>query len=425
MKRLASFLIIFILISTSEISAQTDHPASIEGPLTLLDCYSLALKQSEIIAIDAQLIKETEARFLQALGVLLPQVSFSSTQGWKDTASSLSPKYTSEQMFVFKQTLFSGFKEFAGMKGSQHEHSQRVKEKVRAEQLLFIDVSESFYLLAQEREDLKTLQEIKEALRQRVIELRQRERLGRSRRSEVVNTEVQYYGVNAEIELTKAREAVARQILEFLTARPINVIIDSDNPSLGLESEQDYTSKAMLRPDVQATMEAWEVAKNQIAVAKSNFFPTINLENDYYTYRNTFPTNNRWNTLLTVDIPLFEGTLTFGQVREANTKARESELQFIRTRRSAVSDIRSAYVQLKMALSRKEAIRKALRAAQVNYYLQKEDYKLNLVSNLDVLESLRQLGEARINYSQSLYETKRLYWQLIVAVGEPLPKEMP
>ena len=46
------------------------------------------------------------------------------------------------------------------------------------------------------------------------------------------------------------------------------------------------------------------------------------------------------------------------------------------------------------------------------------DYKLSLVNNLDVLAAINTLENTRRDFIHALYETKRLYWQLLVATGE-------
>ncbi|MCX5687855.1 MAG: TolC family protein, partial [Candidatus Omnitrophica bacterium] len=175
---------------------------------TLEECYHLALKQSETIAINSELIREAEARFTQALGTLLPQVSFVWTQTNLDSErafSSYNHNGSFESKFVFKQTLFLCFKELAGMAGSSLEQKQRISEKKRAEELLFVDVADAFYLLLEQQEDLKTIDMIHKALNDRVSELKKREDVGRSRHSELVSTESQLYNIEAEIQLVKSQ----------------------------------------------------------------------------------------------------------------------------------------------------------------------------------------------------------------------------
>ncbi|MDD5730098.1 MAG: TolC family protein [Candidatus Omnitrophica bacterium] len=391
---------------------------------TFAECYRLALKQSETVAISSEVIKEAEARFLQAFGTILPHVTFESDQTNFDPrgdSSSFPGNRSFERKFIFKQALFSGFKEFAAMSGSKHEYKQRVYEKKRAEQLLLVDVSGAFYLLAEQMENLNTLLMIKNTLIDRIGELKQRQDLGKSRQSEVVNAEAQLYSVEADIESSKSQVEVARQLLEFLIGKPAENISYSEGTVPELKPENYYLAKLEGRPDVQASGESREVFKKNVSVAKSGFFPSVSFEGNLYTQRNTQPEDGRWDAGLTVDIPIFEGTETFGAVKLARAQERESQLQFSQTKRLAVQDIRDSYVQLKSAILRMNALKLALDASEQNYKLQKQDYELNLVNNLDVLQSIQTLENAKISYLQSLYDTKRQYWQLQVSIGESFP----
>ena len=409
------------LAKTFEISDKKGAQGAM--PLTLREAYSLALKTSETIAINDQVIREAEAHFLQALGTLLPHVSFSSQDIGQDISGSpTSLRHSFERAFVFKQRLFSGFREFVGISAGRLERSQRINEKIRAQQLLYNDVSDAFYLLIEQREDLRILQTVRNALLDRIVELRQRIKVGRSRRSELVSTQAQLYIVDAQIETDKSQEAVARQLLEFLVGRSVGQLADTYIGPLAGRPESYYTARSADRPDVKASKQAWEVAKKASYIAKTDFFPTIDAEGDYFAWRNTVPSDGKWEALLSINVPIFQGTDIIGNVKEANAKAEEARLTYLRLDRSAVQDIRDAYAQFTIGLSRNRALKKSLAASEMDYYLQRSDYKLNLVNNLDVLTAIQTLEEARRNFTQSLYENERLYLSLLVASGENLPQ---
>lgn len=415
----------FVYAEPPKAAKQTNNsPQPSINYLTLPAAYQLALKQSEIIAIDAEVIKEAEGRFLQAFSTILPHVSYSVTQFWKDPSSVVSSTSSgngSDRKFVFTQTLFSGFKEFAAMKGSKSEHSQRVYEKARAEELLYSDVADAFYLFVEQREDRAVLESVRLILKRRLQDLQKRMDIGRSRRSEVVNTEAQLYQVEANIESSKSQLALARQLLEFLIGKPFVDVSDENSENiflLSLKPESDYTLRAEARTDVLASQKAWDVADKTVAVARSGYFPTVTLEDDYYTHRDTPPKDQDWNAQIQVNIPIFDGLLTYGQVKEARAKAKESELFYDRTRRSAVQDIRNAYVDLDASLSQTKALKRALDAYEMNYTLQEQDYSFNLITNLDVLTAIQNLQDVRRNYIHTFYEAKRFYWQLRVATGD-------
>ncbi len=387
--------------------------------LTLVDCYRLALKQSELIAIDAEQIKIAEAHFLEAFGTIMPQVSFSHIET-RNHSSDTSYNNTHEAKFTFTQALFTGFKEFAAMKASNFEKNQRQKEKWRAEQLLFVDVSDTFYLLLETQQDLNTLKTIDFALRDRVKELKARESIGKSRTSEVVTTEYQLYNLEATIQLERNQELLVRQLLEFLIGKPFDQIAEL-RLDLNIKPESQYLAEASFRPDVQASYFAWRLDQEKITIAKSGFLPQVSLGGDYFTHRSSAPTDSKWDALLSINVPIFEGTTTYGQVKEADAMAKQSGLLYSRLGRIALQDIHDAYINMQISVLREKTLGKALKSAELSYHLQTQDYKINVVNNLDVLTAIQNLEDVRRSYIHTSYESKRFYWQLLAAAGEINP----
>lgn len=428
-RRLACVLVALLTIpaaSWAERAAETvavPESGLTESGLTLRECYALALKRSETIAIQAELIKETEGRFLQALSGILPEASYVISEQRQDGtgASAFTLRHVPQHRFFFSQPLFAGFKEFAAMAGSRAERRERKHEKARAEQLLLIDVADAFHLLLQQREDLEALETIRVALVERLDELRQREQLGRSRPSEVVSAEAQLRRTEAEVELARRDETVSRQLLEFLTGLTrIEAVSRPDLSLPALDVVEAYAGRAALRPDVRAAEEAWQVARKEVLVVQAKLWPTVDLEGNYYTERVGAAAAVEWDATLKVDVPLFQGGEAVGGVKEAAAAARRAKLEFERAERSAALDIRDTYAKLQAAIARSVALGRALEAADQSYRLQVEDYRLNLVSNLDVLRELEQLQDARRDAIQAQHEVQRLYWQLQVATGETL-----
>jgi outer membrane protein len=400
------------------------------GEYTLPRCYALSLKQSELIAIDADRVKETEARFLQALSIMLPHVTFYSNDNQEalpndtGTFSTLKPAKSSSRNFNYNQTIFSGFKALAGMKGANLERKQRINEMVRAEQLLLVDVSDAFYTLIEKREDLAALQMIRKALMKRMLDLKRRENLGRSRQSEVVNAKAQLYGVEADIRVVQNEEDISRQILEFLIGGPIGRIKDVYDIPSDLMPVEHYLSRSMLRPDVEAAKYAWQVARQLYFIADSDFLPTIDVGGDYYIQRTGFDEGTNWDIYLKVTVPIFEGTETIGKSKEYQLKMDESLLAYQRAKRVAPYDIREAYLRLRTAMDVYECQKKTLVTSRLNYMLQKKDYERSLVNNLDVLAAIQTLQNAERNYIRALYAAKRLYWRLRVAAAEDITESL-
>ncbi|MBI3332985.1 MAG: TolC family protein [Candidatus Omnitrophica bacterium] len=388
--------------------------------LTLSDCYRMALKQSEEIALRAELITETEGRFLQALSGILPKISFSSTDKRQDGngGSAFTRKSLPERKFTFSQPLFSGFKEFAAIGGSRSEKRLRQEEKARAEQLLMVDVSDAFHLLVQQREDIRALEGIRQTLRQRIQELQERERIGRSRASERVAVEAQLYRVEAEWEQVQTREQVVSQLLQFLTG--LSAVGELKNPGASLpapEPEESSLAKATARPDVKGAEMSLEIARQQLKVARAKFFPTVGSEGNYYVERSGAAKEVTWDASLKVDVPIFQGGNAVGAAQEAESGVRQAEIKLQRARRVAIQEIRDAHAEYEGALGRVRALTKALEATEESYQLEVEEYRRSLVSNLEVLSILQTLQDARRDLISALYEAHRLYWKLKVTAG--------
>ena len=392
------------------------------GALTLADCYQMALAQSEVIAINADLIKEADAHFMTALSTIVPHASFVSKDFQQDTSINdgaiNGPVKSSTRGFNFTETLFSGFKAIAGMKGAKYEKNQRANEKIRAEQLLLVDVSNAFYLLFEERADLEVLKKIRGVLNDRIKELMAREQLGRSRPSEIVYVKTQLYSVEASIELITNQEIIARQLLEFLVGQPVREIKDTYAFPGSLRSENYYVNQALERPDVQATRFAWQFSKENIRVADSGFLPQVDVSSNYYTQLTGLDKGPDWDVLLTVKVPIFGGTEVLGASNAARLKADENMQTYHRTRRQAPYNIKNAYTTLTAAMVVRDALEKAYKTAKINSHMQIKDYDRRLVSNLEVLTAIQALESTERDYIHALYEAKRQYWQLRVAVGQ-------
>ncbi len=402
-------------------------PAFPEEPprtLSLGDCYRMALKQSEEIALRAELITETEGRFQQALSGILPKISFSSVDKRQDGAgdSAFTRKYLPERKFPFSQPLFSGFKEFAAMRGSKSEKELRRLEKARAEQLLMVDVSDAFHLLLEQREDLRILNSIRETLRARISELESRERIGRSRPSERVAAQAQLYRVESDWELAQSRETVATQLLGFLTGLDAVGDLQGPGPALpAVQPRETYLTLAPGRPDVKAAEQALQISKQRVAAARAGFFPTVGLDGNYYVDRSGAAQDVKWDASLNVNVPIFQGGKASGAAKEAESLLHQAEIRLQQARRTALQEIRDAYAQYDGAQARVRALTQALEATEESYQMEEQEYRLSLVSNLEVLSTLQTLQDARRDLVNLLYEAYRSYWKLQAAAGEPMP----
>ncbi len=416
--------VVFLLAASPSLWA--DEPKT----LTLQECYQLALKQSEEVAIHGEVIQEAQGRLYQALNQVLPDVRFLITRqdqdapsdpvsGADSASSNLLRPSTPQKKFVFSQPLFSGFKEFAALQGAGAEKEQRRQELRKAKETLFIDVMDAFYALAQARKDVLILQEIQQIMKKRIRELSERVRIGRSRNSELRSAISDSKMIDADLEKSRRVEMVTRLLLEFYIGKEwqgeLSDVMDF-HPFLS--DSLAYLVKRDQRSDTRAAEEAYRLAQKKVIVAQAGFFPTVKVDGNYYTQRVGFQSGTDWDTLLTVDVPIFKGTDTVGKVKESVAQREEARLRWELVKRQAEMDIKNTFKIFQSSLSEEKALLEAVIAAKESYALLAQDYQHNLASNLEVLDGLKRTEEAMRRLNQVSKETKKNYWRLKIAIGE-------
>ncbi len=400
--------------------------------LTLFEAYDLSLKRSEEIATKQELINEAQGHFYRALGSILPKASFVMTHfeqevdsgggefGGENATSNAVRRTTPQKKFVFSQPLFQGFREFAAIQGAGAEKGQRSYEKQRAEELLFMDVVNAFYGLIQANKGTGIAESIRKALDERVKELEGRVKLGRSRDSELQTAIADLKVVEYELRIARKIEAISKELLEFYIGQKIEErLVDDAVSEEALFDIDQYLERSLNRSDYLAAEKAQLFAEQNVVVAQSGLFPTARLDGNYYTQRVGFQSGIDWDLFLTIDVPLFKGE-TFGAIKEAWAQRQIAELNTERTGREIRLDIGEAYEELKSSRDGEKLLFEAAEASKKSYELQVQEYRLNLVNNLDVLDALRQYENVERAYNQAHYESKKNYWKFKVAIGEKI-----
>ena len=175
--------------------------------LTLSDCYRLALKRSETVAIQKEDIQEAEAQFFKATGEALGDVDFVMTRleqeklegsGGGSVGSTFAAPERRERKFVITQPLFQGFKSLGALTGAGSLRKQQKEEWVRAKQLLFLDTAQAFYQLLRQKKDVEIIERIHTLFKERLAELSEREKIGRSRPGELATATARMKVIEAE-----------------------------------------------------------------------------------------------------------------------------------------------------------------------------------------------------------------------------------
>ena len=395
-------------------------PPPVEADLS--QCYAWALEQSESLHMQQEQIYQIEQQFKQALASALPNLSFNASDKWLQ-AGGTGITYTTPQPQVnlaLSQPLFTGLREFAAMAAFKHQGQASELQLRRARILLFQDVSNAFYLVLNLKSQMANDHMAVELFASRIKELNHFEDIGRSRHSEVVFAESQKAALEADEESIKGQIEVARELLSFLTGRDLSLTTLTDKLERlhSLDPEESLLARAYDRTDVQSLHKQVDFQADQVRLAKGAWAPTVSFLGDYYFKRMAGLDSIRWDAGVTAGLPLFAGGGQLAGVRQAESQVSQARYNLELGLRLARTQIHSAYMALRAAVSTVDAAEKAYLKADESYHLETQEYRLGLVTNLDVLQALNSLVSAKTIFDTGVVQIKIDLLQLKVATEE-------
>jgi len=399
------------------------------GALTLDDYFAQALVRSEVVATQSELIRQAEERYQQADAALYPTVSGVASYTWLDKGAAdtaMSPTRQPLARLSATQPLFRGFREFAAVRQSQALVDAQGDDYQNARVQLFKDVAQNFYDVLTLEQELKNLDEQIGQYQQREKELQERVRIGRTRSGEVLTVQATISTLRAQVEQARTQLSTARDIFAFLSGLPATTPLrDTEAIPADPDALDAYLARVTLRPDVKAAQRRQVAAQENISVARGAHLPSLDLNANRYLERTGSLENVDWDVQLALTVPIYSGGSVQSRVREAQSQKDQAELATTRARRLADQEIRSFYQTVVLDRSRLDALEKATDAAKSNYETQRRDYRLGLVTNLDVLQALSTYLENQQALDRVRYNVKLNYLRLqAAAVRRPaMPEE--
>lgn len=176
-----------------------------------------------------------------------------------------------------------------------------------------------------------------------------------------------------------------------------------------------------LRPDIFVAESEWAAASADIGVAKAEIFPSFSLLGSIGLSRlvmaGAATNTSTWSFGPNLNIPVFDGGGTSGQVKAAQTRYAYAEANYRRTVLSAVKEIEDALVRLDVANKRSEQHRAALEQYKIMLQAGNERRDAGMANQLSVEEMQRTTWLAEDNMLGGMRDSARAWIALYKALG--------
>ncbi len=388
-----------ILLRASGITEKDIRSSRGKEGLNLFNVFALSIRHNNPLMVKKEEITIAEARKDQAFGSFLPGISLKGSYNYPDRN-----RYSSLQSNVYlyaRQSILTGLNEISAYRGYRSEIKQRKFELSQYINLLLDDVSMNFYRVSIIMTNLESKKHILGLYHNVLRELQRRVVLGRSRRSEVLRINSEIYSLQSVIKGYETDLASARLSLASLTGIPVDAVLVTGH-TLKDPADPGKTLKKIIdkRWDVMAAREAVKAADNRVLAARGQHLPNIYIEGAYVLYTKK-RTGKDYYASLGAELPLFSGGMVSARIREEKSALKQAELKLAETVKNAGRDITDAYQTWKNSWSEMEAYRLAYVSAENNYNVIMNEYRLNLVTIIDVFNALTTLSSAKQAYEDS------------------------
>lgn len=397
--------------------------APARGAVTLDDAWTAALANNEAVATAREQVLQAREHVRQAGGAVLPSVSGVASYLVQDKVTgalgqSIAPATQPFAKLTATQPLFRGLREFAALRAARTLATAQEEAARQVEAQLYGDLAQGFYAVLAAEADIAALTTELDAYAGRIDELEARVKTGRSRASEVLAARAARAALDAQVAAARGALATTRETFAFLTGLdPATALADAEPAPAATDALPAWLPRLADRPDVKAAGLRAAAATEGVAVARGAYWPSLDLIGNYYLKRTGVLEDVRWDAQVALTVPLFTGGVTASRVREAASVSRAADQDLHRTRRGAEEDLRAAWDRVQADRLQADALANAADAAEKNYHEQDREYRLGLVTNLDVLQALSASQEAARALARARFTLKADIIKLDTAAG--------
>ncbi len=385
--------------------------------LTLQEAYRLALQNYETVKIAQESVVQAEQEKKKALSGLLPSIKseFDYTRRPSAIDSSagnvVRPQGDEKFQLTLDQPLYTGGQATSAFKiaGLGIEGSREVLGSTK-EDLLF-QVASTFYNTLKAKKNVQIDEDDVKRLEEHRRDAEARYRVGEVTKDVLLRAEAELSAAKASLIRAGNDLKVAKDQLALLTKLEGSFDVDEPTaPVVPPQSDQEQLDTAYkLRHDLIKKRLDEQIALENVRFTRGSFYPFLSFEAQYIQEDQSpsspfFTVTHDELAMLKLTLPLFEGGLTIAELREAQSKARQAELDHVLLREQIRLEIRQANFDIQALNSVLENLRDQLAFAEESYAMVSKRFQFGLATNLDVLDANNTFIDAERQLANNTYD---------------------
>ncbi|WP_372654642.1 TolC family protein [Halobacteriovorax sp.] len=362
--------------------------------------------------------RKTNSELDETFSTLYPSINLTSSNSYGNNSyqgKSGLKKVDGNLALSFNQDLFQGGAEFSIYKLSKIIPKKALAAKEQKVAEYFALFSSYYFQLSSSIEEKREVSKLLDNLEKRVRLVRQRTKIGRDRKADLLALESQYDRLKADLFDTESKlEEARKNFLNFSGLESAGDFKNKINPfELSLEDNVDLGN----RPELKSLELEYESSLEKSKIAKSDYMPQISLGSNYYLDK-YYGGSDNWDVSLNLTLNIFDFGKTSSSVNTQNVQALidKTRLQYNRVNSNREwSNFVKVFNNKKSQLS---SLKRSLTQIRKSYVEQVKDLDKGLVAQIDVIRSLDDVINLEKLYIKAALELKSLYYQSKAYLGE-------
>jgi adhesin transport system outer membrane protein len=227
----------------------------------------------------------------------------------------------------------------------------------------------------------------------------------------------------------RLRDAISAYKQIFNVAPDLAGLVEPLPPMSLLPESRDAAEQMATvdNPAIAVSNKSIDIAKQERVVARSEFFPKLDLvgqagyEHDVdglSGYRENY------SVVVRATWEIFSGFATKARVSKASAVYHQRINEHDDAQRKVLDEVRTAWEDLATARERVDLLQNAVNIAEEVYNARQKLRESGKESSLNVLDSLRELKSAQINFVDASYDARLAVYRVLRAVGHLRPRDM-
>ena len=246
--------------------------------------------------------------------------------------------------------------------------------------------------------------------------------------NDLLKAQVELANVRQDLIIAQNNLETAKSNFNILLRRPINAPVELkdivDHCFFEKKIDFCFDMAEKHRLEIKAAELQVEIAQKELNLGKTDYYPSITLEGNYYKVGTDFDAHggdgisdpDGWYITATASWNFWEWGKTGYGVKEKLSALAQARYQQDEIIDDIHLEVKQAYLKTKESEQNIMAVKKAIEQAKENFRISEERYKEQMDTSTDVLDAQTLLSRTMTNYYNALYDFKiskaYLYWAM-------------